>query len=250
MRMNNATDVKEHYNKYLFTRPNESAIQKFLQDEELLFGLVRPEELSDDIIDLGCGTGRILKLLELSGKRKLTGIDFSTECLKSAKENLKYTKLKEMDVTDLSEIKEQFETVICFGVAHHTTEPKKVFKECVRLCKTNGMILYGVSKKYSIRYYDYILLNRFVKFLFRNRIVPWSYPLFKLWFFVLNKRWVSDKQLVIRLSDRYLNPIIKFSTVEQIERLCEENNVWIEKINYDSSLICLLIRKCQLKDMT
>ena len=100
------------------------------------------------IIDVGCGGGRYSFALKQLGGQKVYGVDFSDEGIKLAKKNynLKNLIFRKQDVSNLDFKSNSFDFVYCNGVAHHTTNYKKVIKEIVRICKPGCYIwlfLYG-----------------------------------------------------------------------------------------------------------
>lgn len=73
------------------------------------------------ILDLGCGSGSILKIFEDKlPSASLTGIDFSVELLKLAEKKLKRTKLKQMDLMSY-DFNGEFDLIIAtFSLIHLT----------------------------------------------------------------------------------------------------------------------------------
>jgi ubiquinone/menaquinone biosynthesis C-methylase UbiE len=75
------------------------------------------------ILDLGCGSGSILKIFEDKlPSASLTGIDFAVELLKLAEKKLKRTNLKQMDLMSY-DFNGRFDLIIAtFSLIHLTDE--------------------------------------------------------------------------------------------------------------------------------
>ena len=211
--------------KYPFIEPDIEANKRFIQNNELFLGLLHLKEFKEPIIEIGCGTGKYLKLLEMSGKKKIVGIDISKNEIGIAKKYLKYSKLEQGNALGSRFKHNSFEIVMCCGVAHHTPSPRGVFNECVRICKYNGRIVFAIYRKHSLYYWDYLLFNRIVKLIFKMKIEKIFYPLLKLWFLFLDGNWADNKLLLSKTSDRYLTPVVKFFSEEDILWWIIENDL-------------------------
>jgi len=107
------------------------------------------------IIDVGTGTGQLSAFLSLK-RKNVWGIDFSDSSLKKAnalKEKLKLDTLtlKKVNILNDNEIEKlpKFDYVLCMGVLHHTGNPKKAFRNILKLLKPNGKIAIGLYNKYG-----------------------------------------------------------------------------------------------------
>ncbi len=115
---------KENYQIYL-TRMTESM-------KKSTKGLI-PLLVSDskNILDVGCGSGVMLKALENENKTvKLTGIDLNKDAINNLKENTNWN-LYHMDFMDLNSIK--FDAIIFSSILHeissYNSDPNKRFTE-------------------------------------------------------------------------------------------------------------------------
>ena len=238
--------TKNHYDKFTFIEPNLETDKRFIENNELFLGLLHLEDIKEPLIEVGCGTGKYLRLLELAGKKNILGIDISPNSLKIAGKYLKYSRLKEGDAMNLTEFKdESFKTVICAGVAHHTPVPKKVFSECARICEKNGAIIFGVYRKNSLYYYDYIIFSKAVKLIFKLKAEKFFFPMFKLWFFYLSGSFPDKKTLSSLVTDRYLSPVVEFFTLNELKQWIKEQTLELLKVSYTyrKSLINILLKK-------
>lgn len=90
------------------------------------------------LIDIGCGTGQLLKAANLRGLQTY-GIDISDEAVEIAK---KISKNSEIYVGRGEELKFQdriFDYITCLGALEHFLDMKKGIKEMVRVGKDNAL---------------------------------------------------------------------------------------------------------------
>lgn len=111
--------------------------------EDSVFNKEFTSSLNDKkILDLGCGTGRhTSKFIELNAK--VTGVDFSTNMLKKAKENnrSKNVRFIQHDISKRLPFKNKyFDIVSCSLVLEHIKKLDEAFSEMKRVCKQDGYI--------------------------------------------------------------------------------------------------------------
>ncbi|MBI2208861.1 class I SAM-dependent methyltransferase [Candidatus Woesearchaeota archaeon] len=213
--------TSEHYDKYTFIEPNIEESINFIQK-------------------------RGLNLLEMAGKKDIVGIDISAKEFEVAKGHLKHSKLEIGDATDLRQFEDKsFTTVICYGVAHHTPNPKKVFGECSRICSEDGIIIFAVYNKRSMYYYDYKLFKRSVNFIFKKNLDKYFMPIFRLWRYLNHGGKADDKTVVSWVTDRYMPPIVEFYKEGEIKEWAKEKNLEVLKTVYVNrkSMMNFLLRK-------
>lgn len=90
-----------------------------------------------NILDIGSGTGAILKRLKSYGK--VTGIDNSKEAVTFCKKrglNCLYAGGEKLPFN-----KEKFDLVTLFGVIEHAKNDESVLREVYRVCKKNAVIM-------------------------------------------------------------------------------------------------------------
>jgi len=163
-----AKTVKEFYENFDFERVITNPpqlIQEFLDGEiEFINKHIKPNK---EILEIGCGYGRLLKLLSKSSER-VWGIDFSRTLLKKAKENLKnYNNIGilEMNATNLKFNQESFDYCLCLD-ASFGNMPKieiDVLREMKKVTKKGGEIIISVfsenAKDFQIKNYERIGLT-------------------------------------------------------------------------------------------
>jgi ubiquinone/menaquinone biosynthesis C-methylase UbiE len=97
------------------------------------------------LLDVGCGTGSLLKELSESGKElNLYGIDLSPEMIATARVKLKdekHIELYEGSAADLPFQSNYFDYVVCMNSLHHHADPKQSLTEMARVLKPGGMMI-------------------------------------------------------------------------------------------------------------
>jgi len=93
-----------------------------------------------DIIDVGCGTGKLLTILNKYGNAK--GIDYSSKAIDYCKER----GLKNVEVNDINEYKFEesaFDLITCIDVLYHSgiEDDIKILKNFYSSLKDNGMLI-------------------------------------------------------------------------------------------------------------
>ena len=71
-------------------------------------------------MDLGCGCGYLLQVLEKNGYKNLFGVEIDKKQMENAKKNLKFTKLYKIEITKfLKKVKDKFDIIILYDVIEH-----------------------------------------------------------------------------------------------------------------------------------
>ena len=96
-------------------------------------------------LDLGCGTGEMLRLiLSQNSDKELTGIDLSEKMLEVAHQKLPDSvSLVLGDSEHLPFSDGSFDVVYCNDSFHHYPNPDNVFKEIHRVLRPDGIFLIG-----------------------------------------------------------------------------------------------------------
>ena len=96
------------------------------------------------ILDAGCGTGRNLGRLFLSGSRPI-GIDFSFGMLRVARRTHPDAPLAMADLEKPLPFRDgTFDAVLCALIGEHLVELRMVFFEFFRVLKTKGRVVFSV----------------------------------------------------------------------------------------------------------
>jgi 2-polyprenyl-6-hydroxyphenyl methylase/3-demethylubiquinone-9 3-methyltransferase len=127
-------------------------IQQFLE-AEIGFVLEKISE-HDNVLDLGCGYGRVSVRL-ISKAKEVAGIDISKENIILAKKmfSIKGLRFYEMDANDLIFEKGCFDVTLCLqnGISAFKIDPLRLVSEALRVTKKGGRALFST---YSSKIWD------------------------------------------------------------------------------------------------
>ncbi|MBT8103369.1 MAG: metalloregulator ArsR/SmtB family transcription factor [Gammaproteobacteria bacterium] len=98
-----------------------------------------------DLLDIGCGQGRLLKLLA-SRAHRVVGVDIDPDARRFARAEMLFAglpncTLRQGDMSSLPFSDGEFDTIILDDVLANADQPKKALAEAVRLLKDGGRIL-------------------------------------------------------------------------------------------------------------
>lgn len=136
------TKTKKHFEESA-EYYDESFDGKFVKPmyEHILRRLKKEERAR--ILDVGCGTGNVLKEL-VNGSRQLYGVDLSEKMVEIAKERLKDNAVIEAaDAKELPFENASFDILLCNASFHHYPQPKAVLEEMGRVLRPGGILLIG-----------------------------------------------------------------------------------------------------------
>ncbi len=99
-----------------------------------------------DLLDIGCGQGRILKLLA-SRAHRAVGVDIDSDARRLARAELLLagtpnTTLRQGDMMSLPFADQEFDTIILDDVLSSATDPAAVIREAKRLLNPSGRVLF------------------------------------------------------------------------------------------------------------
>ena len=155
----------------------------------------------DEILDIGCGTGALLKqVYEEDHRRHLYGIDLSKAMLQKAKERLKdKAKLMQGDSQQLPFKDNSFDLVYCNDSFHHYPYPDKVIQEVYRVLKFGGVFLIGDCYQPFI---PRLIMNAFLPFSKEGDVRIYSRKemmhLFQPYFHDIKWQKVNGKAMIIK----------------------------------------------------
>ncbi len=159
---------------------------------------------NEDILDLGCGDGKLT--LEISRRLKngsIHGLDMSKSMIDFAKKNHTQSNL-EFSVGDARSfsLNKKFDLIVSFTALHWVKEYEQVIKRAREHLKPNGRIYFIFSAKWG-----YLPLNKAMLTLYKTK--KWS-PYFKKYdpgyymhsmdnqFDILNRNGFSVKEMTLR----------------------------------------------------
>jgi len=148
----------------------EKTAQEWYENDILMptieeFILLLPK--NPKILDLGCGPGHETKRLATLGA-DVIGIDYSSECIRVAKERCPECKFEVMDFRNLDDSLGQFDGIFASGSLIHLDldELPNVTRRISNILKQNGFFLMiiqdgeGINEKYSNLEVDGKILRR------------------------------------------------------------------------------------------
>jgi ubiquinone/menaquinone biosynthesis C-methylase UbiE len=96
----------------------------------------------ESLLDVGCGTGKVLSLIKDKFNAKVSGIDLSEGMIRKSKELLgEGADLKVGDSENLLWNDDTFDVIVCNESFHHYPNPIAVLKEMKRVLKANGRVI-------------------------------------------------------------------------------------------------------------
>lgn len=142
--MNNKENSKKTFNKQAFEYDSNIQGQHARKLYQPILEVLLGKHISS-LLDLGCGTGELLKEIYLLGiTDKLIGMDISPNMISVAKQKLSNTaKLILGDSEKLPFQKNSFDVVVCNDSFHHYPSPDKVLEEVSRVLKKEGLLIIG-----------------------------------------------------------------------------------------------------------
>ena len=156
-------------------------------ESDALRGLL-PDTTDMQVLDVGCGTGRVTKEVTEHGATRVFAIDFSENMLQEAKNQLKLlsnAKLIAASATRLPFPNESFDLVTCSLVAGHIEDLAKLINELARVTRPRGQVFIsdfhpfgqllgwkrsfveqsnGQVQEFAIRYYRHLHADYFRAF--------------------------------------------------------------------------------------
>jgi|SRR5579859_2458635 len=127
---------------------DDTLLSEYLGPERIAFyehvAEVSAEEPPRAVIDVGCGTGDLLRaLVEKSTPERVVGIDYAEAGIRRARELLPSGEFWAESLYDLDSV-ETFDLVLCTEVLEHVRDPKAAVEKLVRVCERPGRILITV----------------------------------------------------------------------------------------------------------
>lgn len=179
-----------------------------------------------DVMEVGSGGGQISVFLS-HYFASVTGADISTGSLEASRQrvaengvtNANFVQADLFDDAFIEKYAGRFDMVICYGVLHHTKDPRGGYKRLVKLLKPGGTLLIGV---YSRTQFPYRIRRAIVLLLAgkdwekRERIA--------------NRLWFKNKGSKVALFDGYVHPQVSFHSIGGVRAWVTEN-----KLSYTGS---------------
>ncbi len=140
--------TKKYYDEFSnwYERERHHGYHAMLDHLEL--EVLKPLAGNKDVLEVGAGTGLIMKGLEGTARR-LTGLDISAGMLQAASK--RGFKVVQGSATDLPFENEQFDLAYSFKVLAHVPEIEKALKEMARVLRPGGCLVAEFYNAVSIR---------------------------------------------------------------------------------------------------
>lgn len=121
-------------------------------------------------LDLGCGTGWNISVLQLlKQQRKIIGIDISEKMLRFAKS--KNMNVLRGDALQLPFCDASFDGILAKGVLHHLPDIKQAVAEIARVLKTDGQVVMVDPNPSLLRKFQLFLKNKELHFSHLHRSI-------------------------------------------------------------------------------
>lgn len=131
-----------------------------------------------NILDLGCGNGRMLKLFATSGKKfDYLGIDFSEELIKQARVQFPQHTFQVADIRQLDIAPASFDLVVMIAAFHHLEtkkERERLLSHIYRWLKPGGYLFMTNWHLWQIKYLPYLWKNIGQKKSWNDCFIPWQ----------------------------------------------------------------------------
>ncbi|XP_070532670.1 malonyl-[acyl-carrier protein] O-methyltransferase-like [Ptychodera flava] len=146
-------------------------------------------EDGDIVLDIGCGTGELTKIIaERDNVKCVTGIDISAKAIEFAKQNnlidgkIRYLVGDATILRDtLSHLEKAFTKVYCNAVLHWNENKEKVLQNVFWCLRENGSFVFNILRGEKLHLYDIyygsIKMPKWMEYL--QDFQPTFYPLFR-----------------------------------------------------------------------
>jgi len=138
-------EAKEYDSHRLITFEDK----KVLREQLKVLSKIINKNNSQDILEAGCGTGRILVPLVEKGFH-IEGFDLSKNMLKELRKKNNKIKIKVGDIESIPYKDNSFDLVYSITVLIHMLDFKDGFNDMYRVVKKNGLVVFDLPNRNSI----------------------------------------------------------------------------------------------------
>jgi ubiquinone/menaquinone biosynthesis C-methylase UbiE len=179
-------------------------------------------------VDVGCGTGKVIALLERCGQGRLVGVDLSPHSLQRVRQRSPSTRLLRASALALPLSSRATALVVTEGVIHHTPDAHAAFRECARIVAPGGHLFVGVYNADDRYRFSYQVIGRLFRWIGSSRLgsAVLRVLIIPLWYvyFCYLRAWVTSGSIskltygrsINLFYDRYMVPRASFHTTEQL----------------------------------
>ncbi len=147
------SDFNKFYGNIKITNP-KNFVSSFLNSRtKILMSFLSNENLGK-VLDVGCGSAVHMRAV-INQCKYISGVDISSKMIDLAKKNMKEeNKSKwELRVANAEKLPYKinyFDTVISMGLLDYVEDPSSVLRECYRVLKKDGLIIFSLPKSPSL----------------------------------------------------------------------------------------------------
>lgn len=144
MSKQNIYDKKEFFDGYQNMREQQINANNLIEKPQMIEML--PNDVSGmTILDLGCGSGGLSKLLSDAGAKYVLGTDISKNMINEANKIAVKGKLefKVMAMEEIDQIHKKFDMVVSSLAFHYVKDFEKLIKDISNLLKPNGLLVFS-----------------------------------------------------------------------------------------------------------
>lgn len=123
---------------------------------------------SQEILDLGCGNGRLVQLFEKYKDIKYLGIDSSKGLIDLAKENYKdknWVRFENIDLLEMEKVEGRYDVIFLNAVWQHFPEVlhQEIIEKIKNLLKPNGLLMmtnWNLQQKHFLKFWIRFFLDK------------------------------------------------------------------------------------------
>lgn len=159
------------------------------------------------VLDLGCGSGRLIDFFDSQGMRpsQYLGVDFSEELIKEAQNAYPNYRFMVQDMRDLSPLApEKFDHIWCIAALHHLNKSEdqmKAFAQMYQYLDDEGCLFLTVwnchqpSKKFSKARRQALLRSFFMpwKYSYKDLFFPWRFTWVLRYYYAFRPRELEKR---------------------------------------------------------
>jgi len=207
----------------------------FFPGEKLIIEML-PNWNGLDVIDIGCGEGRLAAMLNFAAARHVDAIDYSEEAIKIAKESINLENV-DFKCSDFKIIKKKYDVITMNGVLEHFDHPFEDLKYMVdNMLNDNGCVITTSPSFLNPRGYVWmtlqLLLNVPMSLSDLHFLCPFDFQEFcenngyKLEFKSTDQDWGGGYRTIIDFKNRLPNALRDANlSTENVENFL----FWLEK---------------------
>ncbi|GEM_PF-994455 len=158
--------------------------------------IINNMEKPGKVIDLGCGTGRLLSMIaNRFPDAKLTGIDCSADMLEIASARLEGEDVLVADIENMDMPDGPFDAVLSVNVLHHLNDPEAHLELLRALCAPEGAIYVC---DFAIDNWKLLLAEQYWRYFHPAHSRAYSHQELNA---LLEKKFTIEKKALLRLTD-------------------------------------------------